>query len=91
MNPRSRLGPHFVYWEAGERSLVQVIVSDNESFEDALKRFNKGVMREGILKEARRRAHYEKPSEKRKRIEAARVRKLRKKLRRERQRAAARR
>lgn len=71
--------------------LVEVIIGDNEAFEDALKRFNKGVMREGILKEARRRTRYEKPSEKRKRIEAARERKRRKKLRRERARAMARR
>ena len=71
--------------------LVEVIIGENEAFEDALKRFNKGVMREGILKEARRRTRYEKPSEKRKRVEAARERKRRKKLRRERARAMARR
>lgn len=56
-------------------------VGDNESFEAALKRFNKKVQQEGILAEARRREHYEKPSVKRKKKEAARRRKLLKKAR----------
>jgi small subunit ribosomal protein S21 len=71
--------------------LAEVIVGDNEPFESALKRFNKRVQMDGILKEAKRREHYEKPSEKRKRAEAARIRKLRKKQRREDARAATRR
>lgn len=60
-------------------TLAEVIVGDNESFEGALKRFNKRVQQDGILAEARRREHYEKPSVKRKKKEAARLRKLRKK------------
>ena len=59
--------------------LAEVIIGDNESFEGALKRFNKRVQQDGILAEARRREHYEKPSVKRKKKEAARLRKLRKK------------
>ncbi|MBK6662646.1 MAG: 30S ribosomal protein S21 [Dehalococcoidia bacterium] len=59
--------------------MSEVIVGDNESFEGALKRFNKRVMMDGILSEVRRRAHYEKPSVKKKRKEAARLRKLLKK------------
>ena len=59
----------------------RVVVGDNESFEAALKRFNKKVQQEGILAEARRREHYEKPSVKRKKKEAARRRKLLKKAR----------
>jgi small subunit ribosomal protein S21 len=59
--------------------LSDVIVGDNESFEGALKRFNKRVTMDGILSEARRREHYEKPSVKKKRKEAARLRKLLKK------------
>jgi small subunit ribosomal protein S21 len=59
--------------------LAEVIVGDNEGFESALKRFNKRVQQDGILAEARRREHYEKPSVKRKKKEAARLRKLRKK------------
>jgi len=44
-----------------------VISSENESFESLLKRFNKKVQQTGILKELRRRKHYEKPSARRKR------------------------
>ncbi|MGI8854573.1 MAG: 30S ribosomal protein S21 [Thermomicrobiales bacterium] len=61
--------------------MTEVVVGDNESFESALKRFNKKVQQEGILAEARRREHYEKPSVKRKKKEAARRRKLLKKAR----------
>ncbi len=61
--------------------MTEVVVGDNEPFEVALKRFNKKVQQEGILAEARRREHYEKPSVKRKKKEAARRRKLLKKVR----------
>jgi small subunit ribosomal protein S21 len=53
----------------------QVKVSENESFETALKRFNRKIQQDGILAEARRREHYEKPSVKRKRKAAAKLRK----------------
>jgi len=53
-----------------------VTISENESFEAALKRFNRKIQQDGILSEARRREHYEKPSVKRKRKEAARRRKV---------------
>ena len=58
--------------------MSEVIVSDGESLDGALKRFNKRVQAEGILTEARRHQYYEKPSERRKKKEAARQRKLRK-------------
>ena len=51
--------------------MAEVIVGDGEGFEAALKRFNKRVQQDGILAEARRREHYEKPSVKRKKKEAA--------------------
>lgn len=57
------------------RSMAEVVIGDNENFEAALRRFNKKVQQAGILAEARRREHYEKPSVKRKRKEAARRRK----------------
>jgi small subunit ribosomal protein S21 len=47
-------------------------VGENETFESALRRFNKKIQQSGILAEARRREHYEKPSVKRKRKEAKR-------------------
>ena len=55
--------------------MANVVASDNESFESLLRRFNKRVQQEGILAEVRRREHYEKPSIKRKRKEAAKRRK----------------
>jgi small subunit ribosomal protein S21 len=57
----------------------EIKVGENESFETALKRFNRKIQQDGILAEARRREHYEKPSVKRKRKEAARRRKTERK------------
>ena len=55
--------------------MTEVKISENEAFEAALKRFNRKIQQDGILAEARRREHYEKPSVKRKRKEAAKRRK----------------
>jgi len=55
--------------------VTEVIVGNPENFEAALRRFTKMVQQDGILAEARRREHFEKPSVKRKRKEAARRRK----------------
>ena len=48
-----------------------VKVRDDESFEGALKRFKKQCEKAGILSELRKREHYEKPSIKKKRKQAA--------------------
>ena len=58
--------------------VAEVIVGQNETFETALKRFSKKVQQDGILAEARRREHYEKPSVRRKKKEAAKRRKSKK-------------
>ena len=55
--------------------MSNVVLAEGEAFESLLKRFNKRVQQEGILSEARRREHFEKPSVKRKRKEAAKRRK----------------
>ena len=55
--------------------MSEVKINEHESFETALKRFNRKIQQDGILAEARRREHYEKPSVKRKRKEATRRRK----------------
>jgi small subunit ribosomal protein S21 len=55
--------------------VTRVVASENESFENLLKRFNKKVQQAGILSEIRRRESFEKPSIKRKRKEAAKRRK----------------
>ena len=51
--------------------MSEVKIGENESFETALKRFNRKIQQEGILAESRRREHYEKPSVKRKKKEEA--------------------
>lgn len=56
--------------------MAQVIVKPGEGIDAALRRFKKQTMESGILKEARAHEHYEKPSDKRRREEAARQRKL---------------
>jgi small subunit ribosomal protein S21 len=55
--------------------VTEIRIGDNETFESALKRFNKKVQQDGILSEARRREHFEKPSIKRKKKEATKRRK----------------
>ncbi len=44
-----------------------VVVRDNESFEQALRRFKRKCEKAGILSEVKRRRYYEKPPERRKR------------------------
>jgi small subunit ribosomal protein S21 len=55
--------------------VTQVIVKKDESFESALKRFNKKVQADQVLAEARRRRFFEKPSVERKKKKAAKRRK----------------
>ncbi|MBI4340259.1 MAG: 30S ribosomal protein S21 [Chloroflexi bacterium] len=55
--------------------MTRVVLSEGESFESLLKRFNKKVQTEGILSEARRREHFESPSIRRKKKAAAKRRK----------------
>ena len=57
--------------------MADVVAGENESFESLLKRFSKKVQQAGILSEARRREHFEKPSDKRKRKAAKRRRSAR--------------
>lgn len=61
--------------------MANVIVSENEGFEIALKKFKKQCEKAGILSELKKRQHYEKPSIKRKKKEAAAKKRLIKKLR----------
>ena len=56
--------------------MADAVAGGNESFESLLKRFSKKVQQAGALAEARRREHYEKPSDKRKRKAAKRHRRL---------------
>ena len=56
--------------------MAQVQVRDNESIDSALKRFKKELEQAGILREVREHQHYEKPSDKKRKAEAARRRKI---------------
>ena len=59
-----------------ETEKSEIRVKDNESLENALKRFKRSCAKSGVLAEVRKREHYEKPSVKRKKkSEAARKRK----------------
>ena len=57
----------------------EIRVKENESLDNALKRFKRSCAKSGVLAEVRKREHYEKPSVKRKKkSEAARKRKFKK-------------
>jgi small subunit ribosomal protein S21 len=57
--------------QEGVNSLAQVQVRQNESLDQALRRFKKQIQQSGILKEAREHEHYEKPSDKKRKAAAA--------------------
>lgn len=46
--------------------MSEIKLGENESLENALKRFKRQCARSGVLGEVRKREHYEKPSVKRK-------------------------
>ena len=57
--------------------MSEIHIKDNESLDNALRRFKKSCAKSGVLSELRKREHYEKPSVKRKKkSEAARKRKF---------------
>ena len=56
--------------------MSEIKVRENESIDSALRRFKRQTSRDGVIKEVRKREHYEKPSVKsKKKSEAARKRK----------------
>ncbi len=61
----------------GGNRMAQVIVKQGEPLDAALKRFKKQLQQDGTLKQARAHEYYEKPSDKKRRAEAARRRKIR--------------
>jgi small subunit ribosomal protein S21 len=67
--------------------MPNVKVRENEHFEVALRRFKRSCEKAGILSEIRRREHYEKPTQVRKRKQAAAVKRHIKRLAREQQRS----
>ena len=65
----------------GVRLVPGVYLHNGENFEIALKKFKKQCEKAGILSELKKRQHYEKPSVRRKKKEAAARKRLMKKLR----------
>jgi small subunit ribosomal protein S21 len=66
--------------ESGVRTIVQVIVRDN-NVDQALRALKKKMQREGVFREMKLRRAYEKPSERRARERAEAVRRYRKLMR----------
>lgn len=62
--------------EAKKMVQVEVSVDSGEAFDRALARFKKMCGKAGIVTEIKKRSFYEKPSEKRRRIEMKRQRKV---------------
>src|SRR2546422_311563 len=81
LTPKLERGYTSAQWSPGRGGAIQlseIKVRENETFESALRRFNKKIKQNGVLSEVRRREHYEKPSVKRKKkIAAARKRRAR--------------
>ena len=67
----------------GEIPLAEVVIQENESLENALRRFKRKVQQEDIIKEIKKHSFYMKPGEKRRAKEALSRKRLRKKQRRE--------
>lgn len=59
--------------EGGRSKMSEIKIRENESLDNALRRFKRQCAKSGVLSEVRKREHYEKPSVKRKKkAEAAR-------------------
>ena len=58
--------------------MSQIHVGDNESLEQALRRFTKRVQSDGILMDYRKHEYYEKPSEKKKRERLENIKRVKK-------------
>jgi small subunit ribosomal protein S21 len=55
--------------------LVKIVLRERESVQEAVRRFRKLVERTGLKREMRRREHYEKPSDVKRRAKARAIRK----------------
>ena len=58
--------------------MPSIKVKENEPFDTAIRRFRRACEKVGVLTEIRKREFYEKPTEKRKRLVAAAVKRARK-------------
>jgi small subunit ribosomal protein S21 len=65
------------YGKGVRDEMTNVVIRNDETFEKALRRFNKSCEKAGILADVKKHQHFEKPSERRKRKSAAARRKNR--------------
>ena len=72
--------PRKISPKGGDVSMPGILVRENESFDEAYRRFKKQVDRNLIVTEARARRFYEPPTEKRKKQKIAARKKLLKRL-----------
>ena len=71
------LAVYCVYGRGDKLEMAEIRLKDNESLDNALKRFKRQCAKAGVLSEIRKREHYVKPSVKRKKkSEEARKRKF---------------
>ena len=70
-------GPRLPYLE-DDRLAIRVLVKNNEPLEKTLRRLRKICNNEGVTRDLKRSAYYEKPSERRRRKERERIKNLRK-------------
>lgn len=75
-----KTGESTVEGKRGDRFMPLIKVREDESLENALKRFKRKCEKSGILTEIKKRQHYEKPSVKKKRKALAARKKLLKRL-----------
>ena len=65
-----------IHGDGGRQRMAEIRLKENESLDNALRRFKRQCSKAGVLSELRKREHYEKPSVRRKKkSEAARKRK----------------
>jgi len=57
--------------------VVKLVIRDKESIQEAVRRFRKLIERSGLKKEMRRREHFEKPSETKRRARLRAIHKVR--------------
>ena len=76
--PAPRGPPSIAGFQEGFGLAIRVMVKNNEPLEKTLRRLRKICNNEGITRDLKRSAYYEKPSERRRRKERERIKNLRK-------------
>jgi len=69
--------PHNNYNAERRKFVVKLVIRDKESIQEAVRRFRKLIERSGLKREMRRREHFEKPSETKRRARLRAIHKVR--------------